>query len=399
MDRLTYNWFMTMNRIRKWLIAATLILLPMAGRAQGKLIWVHSEDEAWRKKNPQTVLYDQEKTRLLMPQGAAFGVECLPSFSTEWTLTYDSVAHALIYREVGKSLWHATYVAWHKLKHIDKKHSKWELRKRPKDYEAPAVKTASLPVSADQASMLRAVWTSAFHDAEDREVFMLDGTEWKFFIDGRRAKSHSEKNALVSLVNDLKGAVATGNASRKDSLIGTAFQQVVASLIVVDKPPRKDNDSIVVITNGQQLPDSLCRLVNHRPKQFYYQRGELVTHESRWSIYGAKQAFDIDCPVLELKTAPDTLSDAYVSQHPALQQTLNHFTGTVVDQDDKPIADAWVGIYGAGAGAPTDSTGRFSLWVPRKPTRFYAECPGYETLRNIDDIDFPSFIQLKKTKK
>ena len=208
-----------------------------------------------------------------------------------------------------------------------------------------------------------------------------------------------EKNALVSFVNDLKGAVATGNANRKDSLIGNAFQQVVASLIAVDKPPRKNNDSIVVITNGQQLPDSLCRLINHRPKQFYYQRGEMVTHESSWSIYGAKQTFDIDCPVLELKTVPDTLSDAYVSQHPALQQTLNHYTGTVVDQDDKPIDGAWVGIYGQGAGAPTDSAGRFSFWVPRKATRFYAECPGYERLRNIDDIDFPPIIRLKKTKK
>ena len=390
---------MTMNRTGKWLIAATLTLLPMAGWAQGKLIWVHNEDETWRKENPQTVLYDQEKTRLLMPQGAAFGVECIPSFSTEWTLTYDSVARALVYREVGKSLWHATYRALHKLRNIDKTHSKWELRKHPKDYVAPAVKTASLPVSNDQAWMLRAVWTSAFHDAEDREVLILDGTKWEFFIDGRRAKSHREENALVSFVNDLKGAVATGNVSRKDSLIGNAFQQVVASLIAVDKPPRKNNDSIVVIANGQQLPDSLCRLINHRPKQFYYQRGELVSHISNWTIYGAKQTFDIDCPVLELKTKPDTLSDAYVSQHPALQQTLNHYTGTVVDQDDKPIAGAWVGIYGAGAGAPTDSAGRFSFWVPRKATRFYAECPGYERLRNIDDIDFPSVIRLKKTKK
>ena len=107
---------MIMNRTGKWLIAAMLMLLPMAGLAQGKLIWVHNADRSWRKENPQTVLYDQEKTRLLMPQGAAFGVECIPSFSTEWTLTYDSVARALVYREVEKSLWHATYRAWHKLK-------------------------------------------------------------------------------------------------------------------------------------------------------------------------------------------------------------------------------------------------------------------------------------------
>ena len=136
-------------------MAATLTVLPMAGWAQGKLIWVHSEDESWRKETPQTVLYDQEKSRLLMPQGAAFGVECIPSFSTEWTLTYDSVAHALVYREVEKSLWHATYRALHKLRNIDKTHSKWELRKRPKDYVAPAVKTASLPVSHRPSTMPR----------------------------------------------------------------------------------------------------------------------------------------------------------------------------------------------------------------------------------------------------
>lgn len=47
---------------------------------------------------------------------------------------------------------------------------------------------------------------------------MLDGTKWEYFIDGRRAKSHREKNVLVKFTNELAEAVETGNVSRKDSL-------------------------------------------------------------------------------------------------------------------------------------------------------------------------------------
>jgi hypothetical protein len=167
------------------------------------------------------------------------------------------------------------------------------------------------------------------------------------------------------------------------------------------QPVQFDLNTLVIVVNKQQLPDSLSKLIRYKVRQYYHQQGMMVATQKDWSAYGAKydSGYDKNCPLMELTVVPDTLSDAYVSQHPALQQTLNHYTGTVVDQDDKPLAGAWVGIYGAGAGAPTDSAGRFSFWVPRKATRFYAECPGYERLRNIDDIDFPSIIRLKKTKK
>ena len=85
---------------------------------------------------------------------------------------------------------------------------------------------------------------------------------------------------------------------------------------------------------------------------------------------------------------PDTLSDAYVNQHPELQQTMRHISGVVLDKNNRPLTDAWVGCYGKGASAPTDSAGRFSFWLPlsyaQSKGKLYAECrPGYQIVRNI----------------
>ena len=85
----------------------------------------------------------------------------------------------------------------------------WVPRKQT-NYEAPGVKTYSLPVSSDQVQMLRAIWTMAVGTAEDREVFILDGTKWEYFIDGQRAKTHNPNNPLVKFTKKLVEAVRSG---------------------------------------------------------------------------------------------------------------------------------------------------------------------------------------------
>ena len=161
----------------KTILTAMLVLVTLTMAAQDRLIRMDSESKAWRKENPQVVLFDQEKTRLLMPQGASFGVECVPSFTPEWTLTYDSIAHALVYKIAEKSIWYSTYGAWHKSKRVGKNHSKSVLRKRPKNYVAPESKTYVLAITPKQVQQLRAIWTTAVCTAEDREVYILDGTK------------------------------------------------------------------------------------------------------------------------------------------------------------------------------------------------------------------------------
>ena len=241
----------------KTIITVVLALVAMAGQAQDKLIRVDSESVAWQKDNPQYLFADKEKARLLMPQGAAFGVECIPSFSPEWTLTYDSVAHVLVYKIAEKSIWYTTYRSMHKLKKVSKNHSKSVPRKHPKNYEAPDVKTYSLSVTPEQVQKLRAIWRTAVGAAEDGEIFMLDGTKWEFFIDGRQAKSHREKNVLVKFTNELAEAVETGNVSRKDSLF-EASQKVITGLTTSPPPEVLEPGTVrkLIIVNGTPLADS-----------------------------------------------------------------------------------------------------------------------------------------------
>ena len=217
--------------MKRQIITILLALVAVSGLAQDKLIKilrVDSASVAWRKSRPQVVFFDKEKARLLMPEGAAFGVECIPSFSPEWILTYDSIAQSLVYREADESIHARTFKAWHKSKKIlGKRHYyRWVQRKRPKGYEAPAVKTYAIAVTFDQTEMLRAIWSNVVDSAEEREVYMMDGTKWEYFINGKRAKSHSEQNNLVKFANELKEAVRNGDASSINSLIEAEFQRV-----------------------------------------------------------------------------------------------------------------------------------------------------------------------------
>ena len=217
--------------MKKTFLSVILILAAaLTATAQDKLIRVADKSSSWRKDKSQRMLFDSEMARLLMPQGAAFGVECIPSFSSEWTLTYDSVARALVYKEAQTSIWHTTYQATHKKKKVGEKRYKWVSRRHPKGYVAPDVKTFTMTVSDDQTAMLRAVWKTAVYGAEDREVFILDGVKWEYFIDGRRAKSHRDKNVLVAFTEELRKAVRSGDTNHKDSLIGNEFQHVNISL-------------------------------------------------------------------------------------------------------------------------------------------------------------------------
>ena len=221
---------------KKSILTTLLALVAMTISAQEKLIRIDNEDIAWQKDNPQYLFFNKEKARLLMPQGAAFGVECIPSFSPEWSLTYDSVAHALVYNEAQKSIWYSTYNAMYKKKTKTKngiKIAKRKLRKHPKDYQAPEVKTYSLTTNVEQAQMLKAICSDAIGTSEPREDGMLDGTTWIYFIGEKRAKAHTGSNynsySIVKLTNKLVEAVKAGDTVLCDSLISSEFQRVVAN--------------------------------------------------------------------------------------------------------------------------------------------------------------------------
>ena len=403
--------------MKKTIITTLLALVAMTVAAQDRLIRVDSESTILRKNNTQRAMFESEKARLLMPQGAAFGMECIPSFSPEWTLTYDSVAHVLVYKIAEKSVWHTTYRSMHKLKKVSENHSKWVPRKHPKNYEAPGVKTYSLNVTPEQVQKLRAIWRTAVGTAEDREVFMLDGTKWEYFIDGMRAKSHREKNVLVKFTNELAEAVKTGNVSRKDSLFAESQNVItglttppppevlepgtVRRLIVVDGTPLPDSADFV-----QSVPNTIGELVYFNKRQqsirsirYYYDEKDKQPLEEK---YGVK----VKGTITEYTTAPDTLCDAYVRQHPELKQSRRYVEGYVLDEEDKPLADVWIHVEGKsqmGSGTASDSTGHFGYWLPRiwfshTETTLTAS-KGMNWVTKIPITDTPITIRLGSRKK
>lgn len=381
--------------MKKLILSLILALATITVIAQDKLIRVADKPTSWKKGKPKTTLFDSEMARLLMPQEAAFGVECIPSFSPEWTLTYDSVARSLVYREAQTSIWHTTFQATHKKKKIGEKRYKWFSRKRPKGYVAPDVKTFTMAVSDDQRAMLRAVWKTAVYGAEDREVFILDGVKWEYFIDGRRAKSHRDKNVLVAFTEELRKAIRSGDMNRKDSLIGNEFQHVVDGLTIAPPPEVLLPGTVrkLIVWNGTVLNDSLDKFrtygtIGSDEKVYFYRRHQIVKSisfhydEEEKREFVERYGITAKDLVMEFKTVPDTLCDTYVRQHPELMQTRRYVEGYVLDEDGKPLANAWISCDTGIMGAATDSNGHFVMWLPRTVTRLNVELVGFHTIRH-----------------
>ena len=398
-------------------LTTLLFLVALSVAAQDRLIRVDSESKNLRKASSQRKMFEREKARLLMPQGAAFGVECIPSFSPEWTLTYDSLAHALVYKVAEKSIWYSTYGAMHKKKKVSKNHSKWVPRKRPKDYVAPEAKTYSLAVTDEQVQQLRTIWKTAVGAAEDREVFLLDGTKWEYFIDGKFAKSHRNKNVLVKFTNELAETVKTGNVSRKDSLFA-ASQNVITGLTTPPPPEVLEPGTVrrLIVINGTPLPDSVDFIKNvpstiaelvyfnrHqqtiRSTRYYYNEKDKQPIEEK---YGVK----VKGTIAEYTTYPDTLCDAYVRQHPELMESRRYVEGYVLDEDGNPLADVWIHVEGKsqmGSGTASDSTGHFAFWLPRtwfpQSDAMLTASNGQKWVNKIPITDTPVTIRLGSSKK
>lgn len=208
-------------------LLALAIFIPAVSMAQDKLTRIESRDIAIRANDSELSFHDQEMTRMLNPKKAEFGVLCVPSFTPEWAITFDSKAHALVLRESEENIWYKKqgFDHWNEYTHK-------EGETRPKQYKSPKVKTYELAIAADMAPMLNAIWKSAIGTAveRDRNIIMMDGTRWKYFINGEQAESSYQKNPLVQFTNELKEAIITGNRSHAESLIGSEFRRAVSNL-------------------------------------------------------------------------------------------------------------------------------------------------------------------------
>ena len=364
------------------------------------------------KRHKWMPFYYKEMERLMSPKNLSFGMGCEPSNSNEWILYYDSVAHSLIYKKSGKNIWWSMRRAISKEKKTSDNKTIWVERKKPKKIRGVKVETSSIAITAKQAQDLKAMWTDAVvcannaRKASVMKAYTADFWRYEFPFGELRNKMtyiYTGLNPFTKFTNDLAEAVRTENTSLTDSLLAdTTLRKCLYDMKEYMKPVHLIEDSLVLVVNKQVQPDSLCKLISKRPKQYFHQKGLIVKTTSMWTAYGAKFAsgYDKNCPIMELTTLPDTLSDTYVDLHPEMKDTLRHISGIILDENEKPLVDAWVSISG-NTGSPTDSTGRFSFWAPRSATSLRAECTGYTGYKktNIGLSDTTLVIHLEDRTK
>jgi hypothetical protein len=362
-----------------------------------------SASDSWQEKHRRGAFYNKLRVQLLMSKHVAFGMGSEPSQSREWALYFDSVSHALVYHKADTNIWQASRKALGEYKKVDGK-QKWVWRKHPKSCRHLKVRQYSMPITDQQARDLKAMWMDAVNCSKEKKAFLLDGTKCEFPIGKLKAERPGGVNPLITFTDKLAEAIYTHNVSCKDSLLAdSTLRRCLTDTKEAVKPWHFNYDSLIMIVNKQQLPDSLCKLIRHRPQQYFHQQGLMIDKMRTWFGYGGKfySGYDKDCPIIELVTIPDTLSDAYVNQHPYLQQSLRHVTGTVVDENDQPLVDAWVGMtYDAGPGTVTDSAGHFSFWLPRNITKIRVRCVGFQPIiRNIQPTDTIQNFRMKDVTK
>jgi|GEM_PF-2104377 len=169
-----------------------------------------------------------------------------------------------------------------------------------------------------------------------------------------------------------------------------------------DGPSDKDRiDSTLILVNGEPLPDSLKWQVfgesiddvdTYMPR-YFSQQGLLIdsVYVHKDSEFTAKYGGRAKYGVIEITTVPDTYCDAYVRKHPKLKKKYQRVEGYVVDNNGKPLTEAWVHVKRERAvlkkhpeldlaGAATDSTGHYVLWLPKDADiMLRAEQAGYKS--------------------
>lgn len=169
-----------------------------------------------------------------------------------------------------------------------------------------------------------------------------------------------------------------------------------------DGPSDKDRiDSTLILVNGEPLPNSLKQqLLGKSPDdvdtympRYFSRQGLLIdsVYVHKDSEFTKKYDGLAKYGVIEIKTVPDTYCDAYVRKHPKLKKKYQRVEGYVFDNNGKPLTEAWVHVKRERAvlkkhpeldlaGAATDSTGHYVLWLPKDADiMLCAEQAGYKS--------------------
>ena len=160
-------------------------------------------------------------------------------------------------------------------------------------------------------------------------------------------------------------------------------------------------DSIVVVVNGEILPDSIGLNIGmwnvyiNRQQQMIntinIYKGDRLKKQFK-ARYGFQPSADA---IIEITTTTDTLSEIYIQQHPDLRTQRRRIEGYVTSDYGKTLADAWVSLSKYEQGTATDTSGHFIFWIPLTGKTLTVYCDGYETISDIQPSDTVLTIRMK----
>ena len=247
--------------------------------------------------------------------------------------------------------------------------------------EQEAVTKVPKPVIAHNKKLALAKANAPAASSLDIPAREYTGAVQKFKMDD------IEDLAFESVDQALQGQIAERDIASADLGSGTTMRLRGTG----SGPSDKDRiDSTLILVNGEPLPDSLKWQVfgesiddvdTYMPRYFSKQ-GLMIdsVYVHKDSYYTEKYGGRAKYGVIEIKVVPDTYCDAYVRKHPKLKKKYQRVEGYVVDNDGKPLTEAYVHVErDFFIGAATDSTGHFVFWVPRKDVTLRAEQPGYKS--------------------
>ena len=241
----------------KRIVVLLLTLLPICMMAQPLKKWLTIGPQEWLIPvdpvvfNPDTLTYEQELFRLMVPENASFAG--IFTYLNECSIAYDSVAHQLVSSEVISSRDKQTYSIDLNVERALRLHDKSE-------YKEPIISHHTMDISDDVAARLIhlwdvAIWTAKepvpfYRDGQIVNVEISDGTDYEFVAKGKRARStldggRGTAKAFTDFATKLEAAVRKGDRAQVKKLAEN-IDSLSQQFLMMDRMTEKERNEYLV---------------------------------------------------------------------------------------------------------------------------------------------------------
>ena len=230
-----------------------LTLLPINMMAQPLERWLTIGPQEWLIPvdlvvlNPDTLTYEQELFRLMVPENASFAG--IFTYLNECSIAYDSVAHQLVSSEVISSRDKQTLSIDLNVERAIRLHDKSK-------YKEPIIRRHTMDISDDVAARLIhlwdvAIWTAKepvpkYQDGQIVNVEICDGTDYEFVTHKKRARSTLDggigrAKVFTDFATKLEAAVRKGDRAQVTKLTENV-DSITQQFLVMDRMTEQERN-------------------------------------------------------------------------------------------------------------------------------------------------------------